>query len=83
MSLTFGRPDNWVAISPDGLGRSFEQAQVTYQNFPDQDTGAFQRTHGSSGNGASTVVASDRTLRVVTTARPVGAVRPPTSCSAQ
>lgn len=64
MSLTFGRPDNWVAISPDGLGRRFEQAQVTYVNFPDQDTGVFQRHHGSSGNGASAVVGSNRILQV-------------------
>ena len=64
MSLTFGRPDNWVAISPDGLGNGFEQAQVTYQNFPEQDTGAFQRSHGSSGNGASAVVGSNRILQV-------------------
>ncbi|GAA0898518.1 hypothetical protein GCM10009557_73840 [Virgisporangium ochraceum] len=64
MTLTFGRPDNWVAISPDGLGNSFEQAQVTYRNFPEQDTGAFQRTHGSSGNGAHAVVGPNRILQV-------------------
>ena len=64
MTFTFGRPDNWVAISPDGLGRSFEQAQVTYQNFPDQDTGVFQRWHGSSGNGAHAVVNANRILQV-------------------
>jgi hypothetical protein len=64
MALTFGRPDNWVAISPDGLGRAFERAQVTYRNFPEQDTGAFQRTHGSSGNGAHAVVGPNRILQV-------------------
>jgi hypothetical protein len=64
MTLTFGRPDNWVAISPDGLGHSFEQAQVTYRNYPDQDTGTFQRWHGSSGNGAHAVVNPNRILQV-------------------
>lgn len=64
MTLTFGRPDNWLAISPDGLGHSFEQAQVTYANYPDQDTGAFQRSHGSSGNGTHVVVASNKILQV-------------------
>ncbi|MFC7622804.1 exo-alpha-sialidase [Microlunatus sp. GCM10028923] len=64
MTLTFGRPDNWVAISPDGTGRSFEQAQVTYRNFPDQDLGAFQRSHGSSGNGSHAVVGPNRILQV-------------------
>ena len=44
LTLTFGRPDNWIAVSPDGSGRAFEQAQLTYQNHPDTDTGAFQRT---------------------------------------
>lgn len=64
MTLTFGRPDNWVAISPDGSGRSFEQAQVTYANYPKQDAGAFQRSHGSSGNGAHAVVGSNKILEV-------------------
>jgi hypothetical protein len=64
LTLTFGRPDNWIAVSPDGSGRTFEQAQLTYQNFPEQDTGAFQRTHGSSGNGAHAVVGPHRVLVV-------------------
>lgn len=64
MTLTFGRPDNWVAISPDGNGRSFEQAQVTYRNYPDQDLGAFQRSHGSSGNGSHVAVGPNRILQV-------------------
>lgn len=64
MTLTFGRPDNWVAISPDGLGRSFEQAQVTYQNYPEQNIGDYQRWHGSSGNGAHAIVGPNKILQV-------------------
>lgn len=63
MTLTWGRPDNWVAISPDGLGNSFEQAQLTYVNHPRVNQ-SFQRTHGSSGNGAHGVVAANRVLVV-------------------
>lgn len=63
MTLTFGRPDNWIAISPDGLGHRFEQAQTTYVNHP-RVNAAFQRHHGSSGNGAHAVVAANRVLVV-------------------
>jgi len=63
MTLTWGRPDNWMAISPDGLGNSFEQAQLTYVNYPRVNQ-PFQRTHGSSGNGAHGVVAANRVLVV-------------------
>ncbi len=63
MTLTFGRPDNWIAISPDGLGQGFEQAQTTYVNHPRVNQ-AFQRNHGSSGNGAHAVVAANRVLVV-------------------
>lgn len=61
MTLRFGRPDNWIAISPDGLGNSFEQAQTTYVNHP-KVISSFQRFHGSSGNGWTAVVASNRLL---------------------
>lgn len=64
LALMWGRPDNWVAISPDGLGTRFADAQVIYHNYPDQDTGAYQRVHGSSGNGALAVVNSNRMLAV-------------------
>ncbi|HEY3717278.1 MAG TPA: discoidin domain-containing protein [Jatrophihabitantaceae bacterium] len=64
LALLWGRPDNWVAISPDGLGTTFVNAQVIYHNYPDQDTGAYQRSHGSSGNGALAVVNSNRVLAV-------------------
>ena len=64
LALMWGRPDNWVAISPDGLGTTFADAQVIYHNYPDQDTGAYQRSHGSSGNGALAVVNSNRMLAV-------------------
>ncbi|WP_162606694.1 discoidin domain-containing protein [Jiangella asiatica] len=63
MTLTFGRPDNWIAISPDGLGHSFEQAQTTYVNHP-RVNASFQRFHGSSGNGAHAVVGANRVLVV-------------------
>jgi hypothetical protein len=63
MTLTFGRPDNWIAISPDGLGRKFGQAQTTYVNHPTV-VSSFQRFHGSSGNGAHAVVAANRVLVV-------------------
>ncbi|MPZ95052.1 MAG: hypothetical protein GEU96_09090 [Propionibacteriales bacterium] len=63
MTLTFGRPDNWIAISPDGLGKSFEQAQTTYVNHPTV-VASFQRFHGSSGNGGQAPVASNRVIVV-------------------
>jgi len=63
MTLTWGRPDNWIAISPDGLGTKFEQAQITYVNYPRVNQ-AFQRSHGSSGNGAHAAVGSNRVLVV-------------------
>lgn len=63
MTLTWGRPDNWIAISPDGLGNSFEQAQLTYVNHPTVNA-TFQRFHGSSGNGAHAVVGPNRVLVV-------------------
>lgn len=63
MTLSWGRPDNWLAISPDGLGRTWEQAQTTYVNHPKVNA-EFQRFHGSSGNGAHAVVASNRVLAV-------------------
>lgn len=62
MTLSFGRPDNWIAVSPDGLGHTFEQAQTTYVNYPEQNIGTWQRWHGSSGNGAHAVVASNKIL---------------------
>lgn len=63
MTLTFGRPDNWIAISPDGLGTSFEQAQTTYVNHP-RVNATFQRFHGSSGNGGHAVVDANRVMVV-------------------
>lgn len=57
MTLRFGRPDNWFAISTDG-GRSFIQARRTYVNFP---TPGYP-WHGSSGNGAMALVDSDTVI---------------------
>lgn len=61
MTLRFGRPDNWLAISPDGSGRQWRQAQTVYVNHP-QVLAAYQRNHGSSGNGSTAVVAANRLI---------------------
>ena len=59
MTLRFGRPDNWFAISTDG-GNSFIQARRTYVNYPSSGN----PYHGSSGNGNHAAVANDRVLVV-------------------
>lgn len=58
MTLRFGRPDNWFAISPDGSGHKFVQARRTYVNYPSNGS----NYHGSSGNGSHTVVGPDKVL---------------------
>lgn len=55
MVLSSGRPDNWVAISTNGLGTGWV-GQLTYRNCP--TTGA--RTHGSTGYAPITAVGSNR-----------------------
>jgi hypothetical protein len=57
MTLRFGRPDNWFAISTDG-GHSFVQARRTYVNYPQNGL----PYHGSSGNGNHAAVANDRVI---------------------
>ncbi|QFY08826.1 hypothetical protein GBF35_21025 [Nonomuraea phyllanthi] len=42
--LSAGRPDNWLAVSLDGLGDAWEWPQVTYHNRD-----GIWDTHGSSG----------------------------------
>lgn len=59
MTLRFGRPDNWFAISTDG-GRTFIQARRTYVNYPQNGL----PYHGSSGNGNHAAVANDRVIVV-------------------
>ena len=59
MTLRFGRPDNWFAISTDG-GNSFIQARRTYVNYPSSGN----PYHGSSGNGNHAAVAADRVIVV-------------------
>jgi len=59
MTLRFGRPDNWFAISTDG-GNSFIQARRTYVNYPSSGNAY----HGSSGNGNLAVVGSNRVILV-------------------
>ena len=57
MTLVFGRPDNWFAISTDG-GRSFTQARRTYVNYPQSGN----PYHGSSGNGNHAVIDTDTVI---------------------
>jgi hypothetical protein len=59
MTLRFGRPDNWFAISTDG-GRTFIQARRTYVNYPQNGL----PYHGSSGNGNHAAVGNDRVIVV-------------------
>lgn len=54
--LSAGRPDNWVAISPDGTGETWELAKVTYQNYPRDGV----RIHGSSGYTGIVPLGSNR-----------------------
>lgn len=49
LALSYGRPDNWLAVSADGRGDRWEYAQVTYQNHP-RAVAEYQRSHGSGGN---------------------------------
>lgn len=57
MTLVFGRPDNWFAISTDG-GRSFTQARRTYVNYPQSGN----PYHGSSGNGNHAIIDTDTVI---------------------
>jgi hypothetical protein len=59
--LAAGRPDNWVAISRDGSGESWEGGRVIYVNYPTTPAGA-SRHHGSSGYLSMAGLASHRLL---------------------
>jgi hypothetical protein len=59
LMLSSGRPDNWVAMSTNGLGTGWV-GQVTYRNCP---TSGY-RLHGSTGNTGETAVASNRMIQV-------------------
>jgi hypothetical protein len=57
--LSAGRPDNWLAISPDGLGSEWEQQTVTYHNRD-----GLWDEHGSSGYTAIAAVGPHRLIQV-------------------
>ncbi|MFC4007276.1 sialidase family protein [Nonomuraea purpurea] len=57
--LSAGRPDNWLAVSPDGLGHSWLQPRVTYHNRD----GVWD-THGSSGYTGLAAVGAHRLIQV-------------------
>ncbi|MEO8877773.1 MAG: exo-alpha-sialidase [Polyangiaceae bacterium] len=58
--LAYGRPDNWVAISNDGTGETWDETQITYVNYPSQGL----RTHGSSGYSAFAQTDSNETVLI-------------------
>ncbi|MGW2221359.1 exo-alpha-sialidase [Nonomuraea sp. NPDC001684] len=57
--LSAGRPDDWLAISPDGRGDSWTQQRVTYHNRD----GVYD-THGSSGYTALAAVGANRLVQL-------------------
>ncbi|NRQ39515.1 exo-alpha-sialidase [Nonomuraea sp. NN258] len=57
--LSAGRPDNWLAISPDGIGESWRQQRVSYHNRD----GRYD-AHGSSGYTGIAAVGRDRLIQV-------------------
>lgn len=46
--MSYGRPDNNVAVSLDGTGRTWDTGEVVYERHPGD--GALRRWMGSSGN---------------------------------
>ncbi|WP_043620128.1 exo-alpha-sialidase [Nonomuraea candida] len=57
--LSAGRPDNWLAASPDGLGEEWLEPRVTYHNRD----GVWD-THGSSGYTGLAAVGPHRLIQV-------------------
>ncbi|TMR23843.1 hypothetical protein ETD86_06735 [Nonomuraea turkmeniaca] len=57
--LSAGRPDNWLAVSPDGLGHEWREPRVTYHNRD----GVWD-THGSSGYTGVAAVGPHRLIQV-------------------
>ncbi|MEV4174635.1 exo-alpha-sialidase [Nonomuraea sp. NPDC049709] len=57
--LSSGRPDNWLAVSPDGLGEEWLEPRVTYHNRD----GVWD-THGSSGYTGLAAVGPHRIIQV-------------------
>ncbi|RKR91904.1 F5/8 type C domain-containing protein [Micromonospora pisi] len=59
MLLSSGRPDNWVAMSTNGLGTGWI-GQLTYRNCPQKG----YRLHGSTGNTGVDWVSGNRAVVV-------------------
>ncbi|MEO3887708.1 exo-alpha-sialidase [Nonomuraea sp. B5E05] len=57
--LSAGRPDNWLAVSPDGLGEAWQEPRVTYHNRD-----GIWDTHGSSGYTGLATVGPHRLIQV-------------------
>ncbi|WP_246081187.1 exo-alpha-sialidase [Nonomuraea mesophila] len=57
--LSAGRPDNWLAVSPDGLGEAWLQPWVTYHNRD-----GIWDTHGSSGYTGVAAIGPHRLIQV-------------------
>ncbi|MFC4120800.1 sialidase family protein [Nonomuraea zeae] len=57
--LSAGRPDNWLAVSPDGLGDEWREPRVTYHNRD-----GIWGTHGSSGYTGIAAVGPHRLIQV-------------------
>ncbi len=59
MVLSSGRPDNWVAMSTNGVGTGWV-GQLTYRNCPAKGF----RLHGSTGNTDIAYVGGNRAIQV-------------------
>ncbi|MEV4804687.1 exo-alpha-sialidase [Nonomuraea sp. NPDC049421] len=57
--LSAGRPDNWLAVSPDGLGETWREPRVTYHNRD-----GIWAAHGSSGYTGLAAVGPHRLIQV-------------------
>ncbi|GAA1639638.1 hypothetical protein GCM10009733_040980 [Nonomuraea maheshkhaliensis] len=57
--LSAGRPDNWLAVSPDGLGDEWREPVVTYHNRD-----GIWDAHGSSGYTGLAAVGPHRLIQV-------------------
>ncbi|NUP64209.1 MAG: hypothetical protein HOW71_18770 [Nonomuraea sp.] len=57
--LSAGRPYNWLAVAPDGIGEEWRQQTVTYRNRD-----GLREEHGSSGYTAVAAVGAHRLIQV-------------------
>ncbi|RSN06722.1 hypothetical protein DMB42_26050 [Nonomuraea sp. WAC 01424] len=57
--LSAGRPHNWLAIAPDGIGEEWRRQTVTYRN-----SDGVRDVHGSSGYTAIAAVGPHRLVQV-------------------